>query len=53
MKPKLFLLLNIFIIADIFAQNIVINEVMYSPLTGETEWVAIFNAGRETVDIKG
>jgi len=26
---------------------------MYSPLIGETEWVAIFNAGRETVDIKG
>ena len=35
------------------AQNIVINEVMYSPLTGETEWVEIFNAGKETVDIKG
>ncbi|NVM04699.1 MAG: lamin tail domain-containing protein, partial [Candidatus Helarchaeota archaeon] len=26
---------------------------MYSPFTGETEWVEIFNAGKETVDIKG
>ena len=56
MKLKLLiylLLFNICVFGKTFAQNIVINEVMYSPLKGEAEWVEILNAGKEVVDIKG
>jgi len=31
--------------------NLVINEIMYDPLTGNPEWVELFNAGSSQVDL--
>jgi hypothetical protein len=32
---------------------LVINEVMFAPRTGESEWIELFNASNDTLDLKG
>ncbi|MFZ5516391.1 MAG: lamin tail domain-containing protein [Candidatus Zhuqueibacterota bacterium] len=34
------------------AQSLVINEIMYAPLSGDPEWIEIFNPHTEAVDIQ-
>ena len=33
--------------------DLVINEIMFDPFTGEAEWIELFNPGNKTVDING
>ncbi len=35
------------------ADSVIINEVMYSPHSGEPEWIEVFNAGSGPSDLKG
>ncbi len=35
------------------AQEIVINEIMFSPATGGFEWIELFNAGPQEVNLRG
>jgi len=32
--------------------DVVINEIMYAPVSGEPEWVEVFNASNETINLK-
>jgi len=32
---------------------LVINEIMFSPFPGQTEWIEVYNPGEETVDVAG
>ena len=32
---------------------VVINEIMYDPLPGQTEWIELYNPSSETVDLQG
>ena len=43
--------LTISVTAD--PQSVIINEVMYKPLTGEPEWVELFNPFSQTVILEG
>jgi hypothetical protein len=33
--------------------HVVVNEIMYAPARGEPEWVEVFNAGEDTVELAG
>ena len=33
--------------------EVVINEIMYAPLAGETEWIELFNPRTESIDLMG
>ncbi|MCX5800740.1 MAG: lamin tail domain-containing protein [Candidatus Eisenbacteria bacterium] len=33
--------------------DVVVNEIMYAPATGEPEWVELFNRGQMPVDVRG
>jgi hypothetical protein len=35
------------------AGSLILNEVMYYPLSGEAEWVEVWNAGKEPIDLHG
>lgn len=35
------------------AQSVVVNEIMFTPLGGEPEWIELFNRSNETINLKG
>lgn len=35
------------------SQSIVINEIMYTPVGGEPEWIELFNRTNDTINLKG
>ena len=35
------------------AQSVVINEIMYDPLPGQSEFIELFNRSRDTIDLRG
>lgn len=54
MSPRLVIGL-IFIVSwcTTYAQEVIITEIMYQPLSGESEWVEIYNKGNGTIDLTG
>ena len=42
-----------FLVHPVFAQgNLVVNEIMYDPLSGQPEWFELYNGGADQVDLR-
>lgn len=53
--PFSFLLIHFFFVAPtlpLIAQQVVVNEIMFAPATGNAEWVELFNPGVNDVSIR-
>lgn len=47
-----FLFISLFVPIDSIAQGVIINEIMYAPSSGKPEWIELYNASSQPVDIQ-